>query len=170
MTDIKKIDNFLFDDYFKELKDLVYSGDFSWYYADKTTTHKDDKNYMFSHGLYYNSINSDFFNKFEPIKYFISKHIECKKFHRLKLNLYPNQGRRIKHHKHYDWMNVENKPTKNVKIIILNFTDCNGATVVGDQEIASKANQAILFKNEQDHYGITQDDKNIRVVLNIIFE
>ena len=95
--------------------------------------------------------------------------MECKNILRLKLNLYPSKGQRIKHRKHHDWLK-DDKPIKNIKVGILNFTNCSGATVVGEQEIQSKENQVFLFDNEQAHYGISQDDKSIRVVLNMVFE
>ena len=173
---IKVIDNFLFYDYFKELQDLVHSNNIAWYYQKTTTNYniaseKDDKNFIFGHMLYNNrSIHSDYYTKFEPIKYFINRHIDCKEFLRLKLNLYPNQSKKIKHRKHHDWLDKDNKPIKGVKIAILNFTNCNGSTIVEGKEIISKENKVILFKNEQEHYGITQNDKNIRLVLNIVFK
>ena len=168
---MKIIDNFLFYDYFKELQKLIYSDNFSWYYQKTTTTYNDDKNFMFGHTLYNNQlINSNYYTKFEPIKYFINRHIDCKELLRLKLNLSPNQNKKIKHRKHHDWLDKDNKPIKGVKIAILNFTNCNGSTIVEGKEIISKENKVILFKNEQEHYGITQNDKNIRLVLNIVFK
>ena len=168
---IKVIDNFLFYEYFKELQDLVHSNNISWYYTKTTTNYTDDKNFIFCHMLYNNrAIHSDYYAKFEPIKYFINRHIECKELLRLKLNLSPNQNKKIKHRKHHDWLDKDNKPIKGVKIAILNFTDCNGSTIVEGKEITSKENKVILFKNEQEHYGITQDNKKIRIVLNIVFK
>ena len=168
---VKIIDNFLFYDYFKELQKIIYSDNFSWYYHKATTIYNDDKNFMFCHLLYNNqSINSECYSKFEPIKYFINRHIDCKELLRVKLNLYPNQGRKIQHRKHHDWLDKDDKPIKGIKVAILNFTDCNGSTIVDGKEIISKENKAILFKNEQEHYGITQDDKDIRIVLNIVFK
>jgi len=166
---LKIIDNFLFDDYFKELQNLVSSNNFGWFYQDKTTTYQKDKNFMFVHTLYNNSINSPHYTKFEPIKYFINQHTDFKKLKRMKLNLYTNRNERIKHLKHYDYIEEDHQPTKNIKILILNFSTCNGSTIVEEKEIVSQENKAILFKNEQAHYGIIQDDKNIRIVLNIVF-
>ena len=91
------------------------------------------------------------------------------KFLRIKANLYTNQGKKIKHRKHHDWTDGNNKPDEEVKICILNFTTCNGATVIKDKEVKSKENQMIFFSNTDEHYGITQDDKDSRILLNIVY-
>ena len=168
---MKIIDNFLLEDYFKELQNLVYSNTFPWFFQKQTTTYEDDNNFMFTHTLIENQkINSNYFPKFEPIKYFIKQHNNFDKFLRVKANLYTNQGKKIKHRKHHDWTDANNKPHKDVKICILNFTSCNGVTVIEDKQVQSKENQMIFFANTEEHYGITQDDKDSRIVLNIVYK
>jgi|TARA_R100000664_G_scaffold33871_2_gene52471 hypothetical protein len=168
---MKIIDNFLLENYFKELQTLVYSDNFPWFYQQKITTFDKDNNFMFTHILYNNDkSNSDFFPKFELIKYFIKQHSNFSKFLRIKLNLYTNQGKKIKHSKHHDWTDTNNKPDKDVKICILNFTTCNGVTVIKKQPVQSKENQMIFFNNTNEHYGVTQDNKDTRIVLNIVYK
>ena len=43
------------------------------------------------------------------------------------------------------------------------------ATVIKDKEVKSKENQMIFFSNTDEHYGITQDDKDSRILLNIVY-
>jgi hypothetical protein len=168
---MKVINNFLLKDYYKELKEIVHSNKFGWFYHAGTTRHPDDKNYMFAHSLYKdNRINSDFYNKFEPLKYFISSHIPFNKLLRIKLNLYPNQGKQIKHRPHHDQEDENNVPDKNIRIGVFNFTTCNGSTVIGNKKIASQENQIVFFENTIEHYGITQTDTDTRIVLNIVFK
>ena len=50
---------------------------------------------------------------------------------------------------------------------MLNFTDCNGGTIIDNKEYPSKANQALIFSNDLIHQGIVQTDTSMRVVLNI---
>ena len=50
---------------------------------------------------------------------------------------------------------------------MLNFTDCNGGTIIDNKEYPSKANQALIFSNDLIHQGIVQTDAPIRIVLNI---
>ena len=42
----------------------------------------------------------------------------------------------------------------------------NGATVVGDRVIPSNANQLIAFDRPCEHYGISQTDEKVRLVVN----
>ena len=168
---MKVIDNFLSKDYYKELKDLVHSNKFAWFYYKATTHSTDDKNSMFAHTLYNNNrINSNFHNKFEPLRHSISSHIPFNQLLRIKLNLYPNQGKQIKHYPHHDWTGKNNIPEKDVHIGVFNFTTCNGSTVIGGKKIKSKENQIVFFENTIEHYGITQTDSDVRIVLNIVFK
>ena len=84
---------------------------------------------------------------------------------KLKLNLYPNQGKRVSHAQHADIYD-KGKPDKRIITSVFNFHTCNGATVVGNKEVDSKANRLILFDNTL-HYGITQSDIPRRIVLNM---
>jgi uncharacterized LabA/DUF88 family protein len=168
---MKVINNILFKDYFNELKEIVYSNNFAWFYQKKTTHYEDDNNFMFGHTLFDNNkINSDFYNKFESIKYFISNYQTVNKIIRMKLNLYTNQGKQIEHKAHYDWIDKNGQPEQNTYIAIINFSTCNGSTVIEDKKIPSKENEMILFSNDKKHYGITQNDTDLRIVLNIVFQ
>ena len=84
----------------------------------------------------------------------------------MKLNLYTNQGKRIDHASHYD-MVEEGKPVDNVMTTILNFTTCNGGTIIDNEEYTSIQNQGIMFDNKTKHSGFTQTDTQRRIVLNI---
>ena len=168
---MKVIDNFLSKDYYKELKDLVHSNKFGWFYYPATTHHAGDKNFMFTHTLYNNNrVNSNFHHNFEQLQNFISSHLSFNQLLRIKLNLYPNQGRPIKHYPHHDWLNKNNIPDKDVSVGVFNFTTCNGSTVIGGKKIKSKENQIVFFENTIEHYGITQTDSDVRIVLNIVFK
>ena len=86
----------------------------------------------------------------------------------MKLNLYPNQGKKIIHAKHIDLtVDVTNKPLENCTITILNFVTCNGGTIIGEEEYLSKGNQALSFDNKIEHQGFTQTDTQRRITLNI---
>ena len=47
----------------------------------------------------------------------------------------------------------------------------NSQGIVGikDKEVKSKENQMIFFNNTEEHYGITQDDVDSRILLNIVY-
>ena len=64
-------------------------------------------------------------------------------------------------------MPTTKKPLKNCKIIVYNFTTCNGGTIINDKEYKSNANEALIFDNEIEHQGFTQTDTQRRIILNI---
>ena len=59
---------------------------------------------------------------------------------------------------------------KNWVTAILNLTTCNGYTLIGDDKIPSKENELIYFDANTLHCGVTQDDVQVRVVININVE
>ena len=125
---------------------------------------------MFTHLLYNKDYNgkSVFFETFFPILYFLEGHISINNLYRMKLNLYPNQGKKIIHAKHVDLTSeATKKPLENCTITILNFTTCNGGTIIGEEKYLSKGNQALSFDNKIEHQGFTQTDTPRRIILNI---
>ena len=120
---------------------------------------------MFTHDV----VESDYAEDFAPINYFVGRYTQHLNIIRMKLNLYTNQNKRIKHAKHIDVYDEDtNKPGDNTTITLLNFTDCNGGTIIDGKEYPSKANQALIFDNKLYHQGIVQTDTSNRIVLNIV--
>jgi hypothetical protein len=128
-----------------------------------------DKHFMFTHILWDFEIgrSSPHYEIFEPILYFVDKHVKVERIIRMKLNLYTNQGKRIDHAPHYDIRDEKDKVMNNVDITILNFTTCNGGTTINKKDYKSVKNQALIFKNSLKHNGYVQTDTQRRVVLNI---
>lgn len=187
-------ENFLSPLFFQSLKEIVEAETFGWFFRSHNARPeafyqwnmeindniKLDNHYMFTHILYNNPLDdnfnknqgklSPFFEKFEPILYFLEKETSISKLIRMKLNLYPNQNKRIELSKHYDVFDAhKNKPTDNITNAIFNFTTCNGGTVINDEEYESKENSIIIFNNDSLHHGIVQTDTQRRIVLNIAF-
>jgi len=88
---------------------------------------------------------------------------------RMKLNLYTNQNKIIEHLAHTD-INDNDKPRENVNITILNFTTCNGGTVIKNKRYPSNKNEALIFDNLYKHSGLVQTDTQTRILLNIATE
>ena len=63
---MKIVDNFLTNDEFENIKNILMSDDFPWYFNDYITDEKDTNNFYFTH-LFYNSmdIKSNFFYLFK---------------------------------------------------------------------------------------------------------
>ena len=103
---------------------------------------------------------------------------ECK-LSRMKMNLYPNEGKRQKHGVHNDIFS-NGRPNPNVVTAVFNFTNCNGSTIILDKdenneytkevEVPSVENSIAMFNCPHPHYGITQSDTPTRIVLNINLE
>ena len=103
---------------------------------------------------------------------------ECKLL-RMKMNLYPNEGKRQKHGVHNDIFS-NGRPNPNVVTAVFNFTNCNGSTIILDKdenneytkevEVPSVENSIVMFNCPHPHYGITQSDTPTRIVLNINLE
>ena len=173
MVRIKK--NFLPSLFFNKLKTIVTSSTLPWYFNSQTVGNKRDKtdnHFMFTHVLY-NSLekaHSAWFKDFEPIIYFLDNKIKVNKLLRMKLNIYTNQNKRIKHVSHQDILVSGGVPKKNTTIVLLNFTTCNGGTVINGNEYASNENEMLSFNNLNKHYGITQTDTQTRIILNIALD
>ena len=167
------IDNLLPNLFFNKLKNIFGKNQFNWFWNNKTASGKDgdlDNHFMFTHMLWDVDAGktSPHFETFEPILYFLDNHSPVKKLLRMKLNLYTNQNKKIHHAKHVDFANQDTgKPLENTTNTVLNFTDCNGGTIIDNKEYPSKANQALIFSNDLIHQGIVQTDAPIRIVLNI---
>ena len=171
------VNNFLPDIFFNKINGLFEEKSmrsFNWFWNNNTAAKYGDEkyplddNFMFTHVLWDMKLHktSALFETFEPIIYFIDRVVPVDSLIRMKLNLYTNQNKKITHAKHYDIYN-EAGELDDATICILNFTDCNGGTLVGDEDYLSKSNQAIIFDNGVKHCGYTQTDTNRRIVLNV---
>ena len=183
MPNTAVIDNFLPACLFEQLKDVFAPVSFNWFWNDNTGTDSNnvplDDNFYFSHVLYgiKEGENSPLFKVFEPVVYFIDKHIPVSKIIKMKTKLYTNQNKRILYAKHIDVGKTATTKDKmfdnaapNMTITILNFTSCDGGTIVRDEEYVSKENQALMFSNEMPHCGITQTNSKRRICLNVVTE
>jgi len=171
---VKVEKNFLPSIFFDKLKYTVTNHYFPWYFISQTVSSKyfkKDNHFMFKHVLFEidKGQNSNHFKDFEPILYFLDNKIKVNKLLRMKLNLYTNQNKKIEHGRHTD-VNYKNIPKKNVNIEILNFTTCNGGTVISGKEYPSHENELLIFNNLNTHAGIVQTDTQTRIILNIATE
>ena len=161
-------DNLLPKIFLDKLKDILEGNPFQRYFQNSTVPYVKKEplnNFMFTHNLYMDgSITSDWFRTFEPIIYFINTKYKVNQLLRMKLNLYTNQHKKINHGSHYDFPDQKNE---NIKIGLLNFTTCDGGTNINKKVYKSKENQLLVFNNTEKHFGITQTNNPIRIILNI---
>jgi hypothetical protein len=164
MTAVHK--NFLPQPHYQVIRDLFLTERLPWHYNNRVVS--DKPQFMFTHTFFNNgrSTNSPFFG---PIRAMLDLIQQKRRFigvARIKANLYTNQGTPIQHPTHYD-VPPGSAESDKFCIGVYHVNQCNGFTVIGDQEIRSRDNQLILFDNVS-HYGTVQTDTDTRVVINFV--
>ena len=89
---IKVVDNFLDEEYFKEIQSAMLGDHFPWYYNSYITDKEDTKDkFYFTHNFYNNDlyVNSDYFNLLAKFL----KQINSKSIIRVKGNLHLNRNK-----------------------------------------------------------------------------
>lgn len=158
----KIIDNFLNQNDFNKLKDMVFADGFPYYYIktlnDNQKDVSDKSPFYFVHTVFEKyQITSDCFFNLKPI---LDK-ISAKALIRMKINFYPKTPKIVKHAFHTDL----DFPHKGC---ILYFNDCNGYTLLEDgTKIETKENRVLLFNSGRPHASTSCTDKKARVNLNI---
>ncbi len=160
-------ENFLPDDYFRVIEDLLMSERLPWHFNDRIVTDSPGKHFMFTHAFMNDGqlLSPAYFEPLRPLLDLIQQKQRYIGVTRIKANLYTNQGEGIEHPAHYD-IPPDSGMSDKYCIGVFHVNDCNGYTVIGEDRIRSKANQLVLFDNEL-HYGTTQTDTDTRVVINL---
>jgi len=178
---IKVVDNFLSDEVFQMLRNIVYHNRMKWEYRadsigkpDMLDKHMQDTDSNMMASLVYSHGQHSF--DFDSVwNMFLLKHQDIVPFAlpiRMKTNLYFNRGKKVPHPVHCDMENPNypNGLEPNVITSVFNFHDCNGSTNIikpdkTEEVVESKANRIVFFENGL-HYGVAQDDTDIRIVIN----
>ena len=156
---IKIIDNFLSEQNFNILKDIILGNNFDWYYNNYIDSRdRPNKKFQFIHFIFNNNCKGSNFNLIQPILNII-KPISLV---RIKANLLTKTNDIIINEFHKDFNNVNNLTTA-----IFYINTCNGYTLFKDgTKINSIANRFISFNSQLEHTGTSCTDENIRVVIN----
>lgn len=159
---IKIIDNFLDLEYLSNLKTLIFSNKFSWFFVDGLGTLDDNVYYHFQHLLYDNNrINSPFFDEFELL---FSK-LDIKSLIRVRINLTLNLNKEIESAYHVD-------QTFNHKTAIFYFHTTNGKTILknknqSESEIECVENRMLIMNKPILHKSQFCTDNKRRIIINI---
>lgn len=178
---IKVIDNFLPKPIFNKMLEIVEDEFFDWEWQNHSMVNPQtgigDNHFKFGRTIYcHPNLNSagkqkiELLELFSLLKNFQDEIVKSQTLVKLKLNLYPNQGKQVIHGKHSDITN-NGQLDQSIITSVLNFHTCNGYTLIckedgTEQKITSVANSIVIFDNTW-HYGVTQSDIPRRILLNM---
>ena len=155
----KVIDNYLDEEQHLNLKTIMESKNFPWFYTKGKVKSTDDPelfDYQFTHIFYIrNNINSDFFNHLNPI---LDK-LKPLSLIRIKANLNPPTKNIVTSDYHTD-------QKFKCKIAVYYLNDNDGYTMIEKEKILSKKNRIVLFTSDSKHFGTTSTNCNNRMVIN----
>jgi len=153
------VDNFLSEEDFKAISDVLLDADFPWYTSNGGVGYVEDtSDKYFIHSLYINyRQNSANFNLIAPIL----EKINAKALIRAKANLYTRNSNLIRHGQHIDF-EFEHKGF----MFYLNTND--GFTELEDgTRIQSVANRGLFFEAHKPHNSTNCTDALCRVNISI---
>jgi len=173
---MKIVDNFLPQEYWERIHNIVTSTEFPWY-LNKTTSYKYDEEPQMTHTYYAdNQINSEVFSVIQPMMLEFQLHSGriIKDIHRIKSNLSFNRtipNETIEKLIHQD-MNKDNYMT-----LLYYVTDSDGDTILYEDDkktellrVTPKANRAIIFNSNIWHTGLLPVKHKTRCIINFVLE
>ena len=158
---MKIIDNFLPENDFKEIQDLILGKYFPWYRQSGIATPEDDELCYFTHVAYSNE-EGGVISKLWPFFYdkFL-KHIKFRSMIRFKVNYYPRTEKVIVNAPHNDY------PEKH-KGIILYLNNCDGYTLLNNKKkVDSIENRLLMFDPSKSHSSTTTTNAQGRFNINV---
>ena len=158
MSEVNVVDNFLKKEDYEQLREILESNNFPWYFQLYTAVKTDDIfNYQFIHLFYKNYVpNSEYFYILKPL----IKQINPISLIRVKANLNPISHKIVKFDKHIDQV-------IKCKVAIYYINDNNGYTVIGKKKIKSKSNRIVFFNSDLKHYGTNSTNCKNRTIVNL---
>ena len=153
------IDNFLDEEYFKTIEDLLFGGDLPYYYnSGLNSKQKNLDDYYFTHVIYHSDRSNS--NLFDILKPMLDK-IVYEKILKMKVNFFPRSPKIIEHAKHID-LNFKHKG------FILYMNNSVGYTLLeNNQKVKSVRNRALFFDSSKPHSSTTATNVHGRVNINM---
>jgi hypothetical protein len=151
------IDNFLPEEEFNNIKNIVMGNNFPWYYNSSVADDTDISSFYFVHAFFNNlEVNSNYYIILSPIL----QKLNVKALIRAKGNLYPRTEQLINHKQHTDY-DFEHKGA----VFYINTN--NGSTILDDgTKIASVENRLLVFESHKSHNSTNCTDEQTRVNIN----
>ena len=163
---IKVIDNYLPENKFKEIYDIIHNNNFNWVFTKNVNNNCKENDFQFLHKFV------EFGNELYENALFVPKEI-MRPYNkqigitRAKANLFVKTNEshnKLGYHKDIEDQN-------NFYTLILYLEDSNGYTEFEDTSIVlSKRNRALIFDANVNHQTVTQIDTLFRTNININFK
>ena len=159
-------DNFLDEQSFQNLQNLIFDPYFAWYYNKAIDYEDDEDKFQFTHTFYNNDVpTSSEIKKLNPL---IEK-IKPLLIYRIKANLLTKTPNIIENKFHIDISYFVNFPEKlklwTTSIFYVNTN--NGYTEFEDgTKVESIENRLVSFPTDMKHRGTSCTDQNTRIVIN----
>jgi len=156
---IQIIDNFLDKEEFDNIKLLLTSDSFPWFYHDYVSDKKDKNKFYFNHSFYNNyKPQSDFFGIWKNL---LNK-LEIKSLIRIKGNLHTRVNKSVYNNFHVDL------PYKH-KGCLLYINNNNGFTFFkeSNKKVIPKENRVVLFDPSIEHKSSSCSNCKTRITVNI---
>ena len=145
------IDDFLDKSYLKKLQDIFLGINIPWKYSPDVVHENSDKetNFFYMTHTIFNVLDYTEMLYIDKVSYDVIlpllKQLNCNSLMRVKLNLYPNQGKVIEHKRHVDY-----PFSHQGAVFSLNTTD--GYTILEDgTKVESVENRLFLFDASKPH-------------------
>ena len=166
------VDNFLSEEDFKSITDVVMGSDIDWHYSYSVADGSQEEDDMyFIHMLYMGLAkmpkygdemppppkHSVYYPLFKPL---FEKLPDFKLLMRAKINLYGRTPEIVHHPDHVD-MKQEHKGA------VFSLNTCNGGTVIDGEKFDSVANRILFFDPTHPHHSTSTTDVKRRLNVNI---
>lgn len=153
------IENFLPDDLFYKIQNIMLSGNFAWHYSPTVGHDTDNDDFYFVHAFYINEQQQS--SLFEPIIHPLLGRLNFNFLLRARANLYCRKKEHVQNAFHND-------STEQHMVGLFTINNNNGYTIFEDgTKHHSKANTMLLFPGYMKHASVSQTDEKIRVNINL---
>lgn len=159
MSDLKEHNNFLPDEEFKKLQNLILHLDFPWRIRKSMT--QSDENIYFTHSFFANyTVNSEFYREYiVPI---LIK-LKCVSPMEIRANMFLS--------KLFEKSGWHTDSQFNNKTAILYLNNCNGGTELKIKNkikfVKAEENKILIFDSNTEHRGCTSTDVDKRYIINL---
>jgi len=167
--DVRIQENFLVEKDFVILRDIVTSGEFPWFFNPFQVYDEEDQSLSpgkFYHQIYEGNVPyTQFYNHHLPIMHKLKASILMRI--KINLNLRLSEPFYSPFHTDISRLTQDGPPVEFITTSIFYINTNNGYTEFEDgTKIESVANRLITFPTKTKHRGVTQTDKQTRIVIN----